>query len=73
MIKTLNNQLTQYEVDFQSSIAEAEEYKHLFTIAPEMKTIIEAHFLEARNQSNQLLGKITAVKNIIGNVESSNQ
>jgi hypothetical protein len=73
VIKTLNNQLTQYEVDFQSSIAEAEEYKRLFIIAPEMKTIIETHFLEARNQSNQLLGKITAVKNIIGNVESSNQ
>ena len=73
VIKTLNNQLTQYEVDFQSSIAESEEYKRLFTIAPEMKTTLEFHFLAARNHSNQLLGKITAVKNIIEKVELSNQ
>ena len=73
VIKTLKIQLTQYEVDFQSSIAESEEYKRLFTIAPEMKAILESHFLEARNKSNQLLGKITAVKNIIEKVELSHQ
>lgn len=73
VIKTLNIQLTQYEVDFQSSIAESEEYKRLFTIAPEMKEILESHFLTARNNSNQLLGKITAVKNVIEKLESSNQ
>ena len=73
VIKTLNNQLTQYEVDFQSSIAESEEYKHLFTLAPEMKVLLETHFIEARNKSNQLLGKITAVKNIIGKLELNSQ
>ena len=72
MLKTLSEQLTQYEVDFQSSIAETQEYKRLFTIAPEMKTTLENYFLKARNQSNQLLGKITAVKNIIGQIESGN-
>jgi hypothetical protein len=73
LLNSLTNQLTQYEVDFQSSIAETQEYKRLFTIAPEMKNILETHFLEARNKSNQLLGKITAVKNIIEKVELSNQ
>jgi len=73
VIKTLKIQLTQYEVDFQSSIAESEEYKRLFTIAPAMKAILESHFLTARNHSNQLLGKITAVKNIIEKVELSHQ
>jgi hypothetical protein len=38
-----------------------------------MKTTLESHFLAARNHSNQLLGKITAVKNIIEKVELSNQ
>lgn len=64
----LNNQLTQHEVDFQASIAESEEYKKLFKITPEMKPVLETYFINARNKSNQLLGKITAVKNVISKV-----
>lgn len=73
LLHKLTSQITQYEVDFQSSIAESEEYKRLFTIAPDMKKTLETYFLEARNKSNQLLGKITAVKNVIATLESSNQ
>lgn len=70
-LNTLKNQLTQHEVDFQASIAESEEYKRLLKITPEMKPVLETYFINARNQSNQLLGKITAVKNIISKVTES--
>ncbi|WP_016957961.1 hypothetical protein [Catenovulum agarivorans] len=61
----LKHQLTQYEIDFQSSIAESEEYKNLLSIVPELRKTLEKHYKVAREHSNKLLGKITAVKKLI--------
>ncbi|MCU4676186.1 hypothetical protein N7931_11145 [Catenovulum sp. 2E275] len=63
----LERELKQYEIDFQSCIAESEEYKRLFSIVPDMKKVLEQHYLLACNQSNELLGKIKAVKTILQN------
>ncbi|MCU4677478.1 hypothetical protein N7931_17790 [Catenovulum sp. 2E275] len=64
----LVRELKKYEIDFQSSIAESEEYKRLLSIVPDMKKTLEQHYLVACHKSNELLGKIKAIKTVLQNI-----
>jgi len=66
--RSFEEQLRQYQVDLLSSIAESEEYKRLYTMNPELKTLLEAQYHHARDRSSKLLGQIKAIKTVISHL-----
>lgn len=67
----LVNKLKVYEVDMLSAIGESDEYKTLYSSYPELKTQLEAQYLIARERSSKILGKITAIKQVIKGIHTS--
>ncbi|MGI2146976.1 response regulator [Shewanella frigidimarina] len=64
-IKQLEERLKESEVDLLTSIGESEEYMRLYQSFPEMKTHLESQYLQAREKSSKLLGKIKAIKSVL--------
>ncbi|MGK0271789.1 MAG: hypothetical protein ACI88H_002455 [Cocleimonas sp.] len=63
--KSLRERLNQYEVDLIASIAESEEYMHLYESHPELREHLETNYLQSRECSSKLLGQIKAIKSVI--------
>ncbi|QFI37031.1 hypothetical protein FR932_03900 [Moritella marina ATCC 15381] len=61
----LDERLKQCEVDLIASIAESEEYMSLYKSMPELKEHLESNYLQSREHSSKLLGKIKAIKSVI--------
>ncbi|QYJ93642.1 hypothetical protein [Shewanella spartinae] len=61
--------LNQYQVDLLEKIGEAEEFKRLFTEFPETKALLHSQYMEARNLSSSIMGKIKAVESGIKTLE----
>ncbi len=64
-INKIKEQLKQYKVDLLASVGESEEYMSLYESNPEFKTLLEAEYHQARDQSSKLLGQIKALKTVL--------
>ncbi len=64
-LSLLRKEIRQSEDDFHASVAESEEYKRLYSLLPSMEGQLETQYLNARERSNKLFGKLTAMKNVI--------
>lgn len=62
----LEKELMSYEMDLNTIIEEAKEYKRLSARFPELKEKLQQHQLQAKNQSVQLLGKVHALQKLLG-------
>ena len=62
--------LNQYQIDLLEHIGEAEEFKRLFTEYPETKAVLYSRYMEARNLSSSIVGKIKAIETCINTLES---
>lgn len=65
VIKKLEENIKQYQVDLLASIGESEEYMRLYETFPKMKTHLETLYHQARERSSKLLGQIKALKNVL--------
>ncbi len=61
----IEGQLKQYKVDLLASVGESEEYMRLYQSNPELKTLLESEYLQARDQSSRLLGQIKALDTVL--------
>ncbi|WP_392340681.1 hypothetical protein [Moritella marina] len=61
----LEERLKRCEVDLLTSIAESEEYMRLHESLPELKEHLESQYVQSRECSSKLLGKIKAIKSVI--------
>jgi hypothetical protein len=61
--------LNQYQVDLLGFIGEAEEFKRIFSEYPEAKTELYSQYMDARNQSSTIIGKIKALEACINMVK----
>ncbi|EIK9884160.1 hypothetical protein LKW57_002142 [Salmonella enterica] len=70
-VKYLESQLKEYQISLLVSIGESEEYKTLFAALPTMSTELEDLYIKAREKSSTLLGKITAINNVLSHCKST--
>ncbi|MGS0824932.1 hypothetical protein ACVBIO_03900 [Shewanella sp. 0m-8] len=68
-LQKLKTTLNQYQIDLLEHIGEAEEFKRLFTEYPETKTPLYSRYMEARNLSSSIVGKIKAIEACINALE----
>ncbi len=64
-LNKLESQLKQYKMDAMASVGESEEYMRLYESNPQFKVFLESVYLQARDQSSKLFGRITALNNFI--------
>jgi len=64
-LEALSQQAKEYKVDLMACIGESEEYKRLFDCYPEMKAGLYNEYVQARDNSSKLLGKLKAVESAI--------
>ncbi len=69
----LKKELLTYEIDLNTIIEEAKEYKRLASRFPELKEKLQQHQSQARNKSIKLLGKVNALQNLLGYTLSGHQ
>ena len=62
----LEKELKLYEIELNANIEEAKEYKRLAVRFPELKERLQLHQLQARSESTEMLGKIRALKKLLG-------
>lgn len=62
----LKKELLAYEIDLNTILEEAEEYKRLSTRFPELQKKLQEHQLQAKDKSIKLLGKVHALQNLLG-------
>jgi len=62
----LKKELMAYEIDLNTILEEAKEYKRLSTRFPELKDKLQQHQSQAKAQSIKLLGKVHALRNLLG-------
>lgn len=70
-VKYLESQLKEYQISLLVSIGESEEYKNLFAALPTMSRELEDLYIKAREKSSTLLGKITAINNVLSHCQST--
>ena len=63
--KALRQRLKSYEIDLLTLMGEAEEYKLLIDSTPQIATNLNDKFIESRNKSTKLVGKIRVLKSVI--------
>ena len=61
-IHQLKATLNKYQVDLMGFIGEAEEFKRIFSEFPEAKPELYTKYMDARNQSSTIIGKIKALE-----------
>lgn len=65
-ITELKKELTTYEIDLDTILEEAKEYKRLSIRFPELQKTLKLHQSKAKQKSIKLLGKIHALQNLMG-------
>lgn len=65
MAAQLRELARKYQVDLLTCIGESEEYMRLYSDFPELKSQLEPQYLEARERSSKLLGKIKALDTVL--------
>ena len=69
----LKKELTAYEIDLDTILEEAKEYKRLSVRFPELQKTLKQHQSKAKYRSIQLLGKIHALQNLMGYTVTEHQ
>lgn len=69
MYSELLDKLKECEVDMLSAMGESDEYKSLYSSYPAFKEQLEEKYLMAREKSSKILGQITAIKNVIKEIQ----
>lgn len=64
----LERKLKEMQLDFLSSMGEAEQYKQLVDEMPQLREILENEYREARDRSSRLLGHLRAVEKALKSV-----
>lgn len=67
----LERKLKEMQLDFLSSMGEAEQYKQLVDEMPQLREILESEYREARDRSSRLLGRLRAVERALKSVAPS--
>lgn len=62
----LQKELMAYEIDLNTTLEEAKEYKRLSTRFPELQKKLQQHQSQAKDKSIKLLGKVHALQNLLG-------
>lgn len=65
LLKAVIKQKTQYEAELTMILSETEEVKHVMSSFPDESTHLQALYLDLRNQSATLCGKVNALTKII--------
>jgi hypothetical protein len=65
--------LNQYQVDLLGYIGEAEEFKRLMEEIPNSKPRLYPRYMNARNKSSTLMGKIKAVESCLNDLKGLSQ
>lgn len=68
--KELKKELLVYEIDLNTLLEEAKEYKRMLSRFPNLKEQLKQHQTVAQRKSIQLLGKIHAIQNLLGHTLS---
>ncbi len=61
----LKNELIAYEIDLNTTLEEAKEYKRLSARFPELQAKLQQHQLQAKSKSIKLLGKVHALQKLL--------
>jgi hypothetical protein len=69
----LQKELTAYEIDLNTTLEEAKEYKRLADRFPGLQEKLQQHQLQAKNKSIKLLGKLHALQNLLGYTVTEHQ
>lgn len=64
-VSSLKEKYQQHQIDLDASLAELEEYNELVMQFPELKKDIRNVYLNTRENSSKLLGKVNALKNVL--------
>jgi len=62
----LQKELMAYEIDLNTILEEAKEYKRLSVRFPDLKEKLQQHQFQAKEKSIKLLGKVHALQNLLG-------
>jgi hypothetical protein len=62
----LKKELLAYEIDLNTTLEEAKEYKRLSARFPNLKELLQQHHTKAKEKSIKLLGRINALQNLLG-------
>lgn len=62
----LKKELLAYEIDLNTTLEEAKEYKRLSARFPNLKEQLQQHHTKAKEKSIKLLGRINALQNMLG-------
>ena len=62
----LQKELSTYEIDLNTLLEEAKEYKRLSSRFPELQEKLQLHQSQAKQRSVKLLGKVHALQNLLG-------
>ncbi|MUK60733.1 hypothetical protein GNP81_07925 [Aliivibrio fischeri] len=65
LLNTVMQQKSQYEAELTMLLSETEEVKHIMSSFPEDSTHLQSLYLDLRNQSATLCGKVNALTKII--------
>ncbi len=63
----LKKDLLTYEIDLNTVLEEAKEYKRLTVRYPKLQEQLQLHHTQAKEKSIKLLGKINALQTLLGN------
>ena len=69
----LKKELMAYEIDLNTILEEAKEYKRLSTRFPELQDKLKLHQSQAKDKSIKLLGKINALQNLLSYTATGHQ
>ncbi|GLS89083.1 hypothetical protein GCM10007916_01500 [Psychromonas marina] len=69
----LHKELMAYEMDLNTTLEEAKEYKRLSARFPDLKDKLQQHQSQAKDKSIKLLGKIHALQNLLGYTVTGHQ
>ncbi|MEI8654288.1 hypothetical protein P4S57_17140 [Pseudoalteromonas sp. Hal273] len=69
----LKKDLLTYEIDLNTVLEEAKEYKRLTARYPKLHEQLQLHHTQAKEKSIKLLGKINALQTLLGNEKTEKQ
>lgn len=69
----LKKELLAYEMDLNTVLEEAKEYKRLSARFPTLQEQLQQHHSQAKGKSIKLLGKINALQNLLGDAVTNQQ
>jgi hypothetical protein len=69
----LKKELLAYEIDLNTTLEEAKEYKRLSARFPKLQDQLQQHHSNAKDKSIKLLGKLHALQNLLGYTVTGHQ